>query len=175
MISAYPEYSSELVFSEDEADVESIKDAVRAIRNMRSEKNVPPSKRSMVYVVAEDENVRRAFEEMKNVAKGLCSASDIITMAEKQGIDKNAVSLVTKNASIYIPLSDLIDPEKEIERLKKEEERLKGELKRSRSMLSNEKFTSKAPKEKVEEEQNKLLMYEEMMKKVVEQLKELEG
>ena len=63
----------------------------------------------------------------------------------------------------------------EIERLKKEEERLKGELKRSRSMLSNEKFTSKAPKEKVEEEQNKLLMYEEMMKKVVEQLKELEG
>ena len=175
MISAYPEYSSELVFSEDEADVESIKDAVRAIRNMRSEKNVPPSKRSMVYVVAEDEKVRRAFEEMKNVAKGLCSASDIITMAEKQGIDKNAVSLVTKNASIYIPLSDLIDPEKEIERLKKEEERLKGELKRSRSMLSNEKFTSKAPKEKVEEEQNKLLMYEEMMKKVVEQLKELEG
>ena len=94
---------------------------------------------------------------------------------EKQGIDKNAVSLVTKNASIYIPLSDLIDPEKEIERLKKEEKRLEGELKRSRSMLSNEKFTSKAPKEKVEEEQNKLLMYEEMMKKVVEQLKELES
>ena len=77
---------------------------------------------------------------------------------------------MTSNAALYIPLNDLVDVEKEKERLQKEVKRLEGELKRSRGMLSNEKFISKAPAQKIEEERAKLATYEEMMRKVQAQL-----
>jgi len=90
--------------------------------------------------------------------------------ADKTGIDPSSVSVVTSNAAIYIPLNELVDMAEELERLKKEEKRLEGELARSRGMLSNEKFISRAPAAKIEEEKNKLATYEEMMRKVKEQI-----
>ena len=160
-------------FAEDEAEVEAVKEAVRAVRNIRAEKNVPPSRKAAVYIVSEDTKVMAAFEATGSVAASLCSASEIIVQKDKTGIESSALSAVTSNASVYIPLNDLVDMEQEKERLKKEEKRLEGELKRSHSMLSNEKFISKAPQAKIDEEKAKLQKYEEMIRKVREQIAEI--
>ena len=173
MVSEYPVYSEGWSFAQDEAEIENIKEAVRAIRNIRAEKNVPPSKKALVYVVTEDKTVRASFEATKEVAGLLCSASEIRVQPDKNGIDASAVGAVTSNAAIFIPLNELVDPEKEKERLKKEEQRLEGELKRSHGMLSNEKFISKAPQSKIDEEKAKLAKYEEMLRKVREQIEAL--
>ena len=170
MISVYPEYSEEYRFPEDAAEIESIKEAVRAIRNLRNEMEVPPSRKAAVYAVSEDPKVRAAFEATAGVFGALAGASGLTVQADKSGIDPSAVSAVTSNAAIYIPLNDLVDVEKEKERLQKEVQRLEGELKRSRGMLSNEKFVAKAPAQKIEEERAKLATYEEMMRKVQAQL-----
>ena len=103
----------------------------------------------------------------------LCGAGEVTCQADREGIPENAVSVVVSNASIFMPLADLVDLEKEKERLLKEEARLKGELKRSHGMLSNEKFVAKAPAAKIEEEKAKLAKYEEMLRKVQEQLSRL--
>ena len=173
MISRYPEYSEGWSFAEDEAEVEAVKEAVRAVRNIRAEKNVPPSRKAAVHIVSDDAVVRTAFEATKSVSAALCSASEIIVQADKSGIDTSALSAVTSNAAIFIPLADLVDMTEEKERLKKEEKRLEGELRRSHGMLSNEKFISKAPQAKIDEEKAKLAKYEEMIKKVREQLAEI--
>ena len=173
MISEYPLASEGWNFAEDEAEVEAVKEAVRAVRNIRAEKNVPPSRKAAVYIVSEDPKVMAAFEATGSVAASLCSASEIIVQKDKTGIEASALSAVTSNASVYIPLNDLVDMEQEKERLKKEEKRLEGELKRSHSMLSNEKFISKAPQAKIDEEKAKLAKYEEMIRKVREQIAEI--
>ncbi len=173
MISKYPVYSEAWNFAVDEAEVEAIKETVRAVRNIRAEKNVPPSKKSVVYIVTEDASVKNAFEETGDVVKLLCSASDIYLKSDKSGIEASAVSAIVSNAAIYIPLNELVDPEEEKGKLKKEEQRLLGELKRSHGMLSNEKFIQKAPKAKIDEEKAKLEKYEEMLKKVREQMDSL--
>jgi valyl-tRNA synthetase len=170
MISAYPEYTKEWNFPEDASAVEGIKEAVRAVRSIRSEKNVPPSKKVTIFAVSGDEAVRGAFEAAKSIFAFLTQASGVHVQADKTGIDPSSVSVVTSNAAIYIPLNELVDMAEELERLKKEEKRLEGELARSRGMLSNEKFISRAPAAKIEEEKNKLATYEEMMRKVKEQI-----
>ena len=170
MISAYPEYREDWNFDTEEKQVEAIREAVRAIRTVRTNMNVPPSRKAAVYVVSEDESVLHTFESTKKVFATLCGAGEVHCQNDKTGIEPNAVSAVISNAALYLPLADLVDLEKEKERLKKEEARLEGELKRSNSMLSNEKFISKAPAAKIEEEKAKLAKYEEMLKKVREQL-----
>ena len=170
MIASYPEYCEAYNFAKEMNEIENVKEAVRAIRNVRTEMNVPPSKKAAVFVVSEDENTRVTFTDTKNVFARLCGASEVTVQADKSGIDPSAVSAVTKDAQMYMPLGDLIDIDKEIERLTKEKARLEGELKRSRGMLSNEKFISKAPAQKIEEEKAKLAGYEEMMAKVTERL-----
>ncbi|MDO4265390.1 MAG: valine--tRNA ligase [Eubacteriales bacterium] len=173
MISAYPEYRADRNFEAEEKQVEAIREAVRAIRTVRTNMNVPPSRKAAVYVVSEDETVLDTFESTKKVFATLCGAGEVHCQKNKDGIEPNAVSAVVSNAALYLPLADLVDLEKEKERLKKEEARLEGELKRSNSMLSNEKFISKAPAAKIEEEKAKLAKYEEMLKKVREQLASL--
>ena len=173
MTAAYPGYTEEFNFAKEMADVESIKEAVRAIRNVRTEMNVPPSKKALVYVIAKNESAKESFTHTKNVFARLCGASSVDIRDSKEGIEDSAVSAVTKDVQMYMPLGDLIDIEKEIERLNKEKARLEGELKRSRGMLSNEKFISKAPAAKIEEERAKLAGYEDMMAKVTERLSAL--
>ena len=170
MRTSYPVYQAAWNFAKEEAEVEAVKEAVRAVRGVRTEMNVPPSRKAAVYVVAADAEVRATFEAAKTVFAALCGAGEVHCQADKTGIALNAVSAVVSNAALYMPLADLVDLEKEKERLKKEEARLLGELKRSHSMLSNEKFVAKAPAAKIEEEKAKLAKYEEMLRKVQEQL-----
>ncbi len=173
MISAWPEYTDSWNFEADETAVETIKEAVRAIRNVRTGMNVPPSKKAKVYVVSENEAVRNIFENGKVFFATLGYASEVLIQADKAGIADDAVSAVIHEAVIYMPFAELVDIEKEIERLKKEEQRLTKELARVNGMLSNEKFVSKAPAAKIEEEKGKLAKYTDMMAQVKERLAQL--
>jgi len=161
------------VFAAEENAIETIKEAVRAIRNLRSGMNVPPSKKATVYVVSENENVRNIFENGNTFFTSLSYASETMIQSDKSGIADDAVSAVIHNAVIYIPFAELVDIEKELERLEKEKERLGKELARVNGMLNNEKFMSKAPEKKVAEEREKLAKYTQMMEQVEERLVQL--
>ena len=175
MISKWPEFIEEWHFAEDEAAVEMIKEAVRGIRNVRTGMNVPPSKKAKVFVVSESENVRNTFENGKVFFATLGSASEVTVQADRSGIDEDAVSAVLPEAVIYMPFAELVDIDKEIERLQKEEQRLRKELARVNGMLSNERFMSKAPESKVAEERAKLEKYSQMMDQVKERLTHLQA
>ena len=175
MISKWPEFTEEWHFAEDEAAVEMIKEAVRGIRNVRTGMNVPPSKKAKVFVVSESENVRNTFENGKVFFATLGSASEVTVQADRSGIDEDAVSAVLPEAVIYMPFAELVDIDKEIERLQKEEQRLTKELARVNGMLSNERFMSKAPESKVAEERAKLEKYSQMMDQVKERLTHLQA
>ena len=175
MISKWPEFTEEWHFTEDEAAVEMIKEAVRGIRNVRTGMNVPPSKKAKVFVVSESENVRNTFENGKVFFATLGSASEVMVQADRSGIDEDAVSAVLPEAVIYMPFAELVDIDKEIERLQKEEQRLTKELARVNGMLSNERFMSKAPESKVAEERAKLEKYSQMMDQVKERLTHLQA
>ena len=175
MISSWPEYSESYSFAAEEEAVELIKEAVKGIRNVRSEMNVPPSRKAMVYVVSEQDSVRNIFENSRVFFAALGGASEVKIQSGKEGIDADAVSAVIPNATVYIPFADLVDIEKEIERLKKEKTRLEGELKRVNGMLSNPNFVNKAPEAKLAEERAKLEKYTAMMAQVEERLAHFAG
>ena len=173
MISKWPEFKDEWNFAADELAVDTIKDAVRGIRTLRKDMNVPNSKKALVYVVSEKENVRKIFEDAKVFFATLGFASDVIVQADKTGIADDAVSTVIQDAVVYMPFADLVDVEKEKERLAKEQKRLEGEIKRCTGMLNNPKFVDKAPQAKVDEEKAKLEKYEGMLATVNERLTQL--
>jgi len=170
MISLWPEFKTEWDFTEDETAVETIKEAVRAIRNVRTGMNVPPSKKAHVFVVSENDTVRSIFENGKVFFATLGYASEVHVQPDKTDISEDAVSAVIPEAVVYMPFAELVDLEKELARLKKEEERLAGELDRVNKMLTNERFISKAPQAKIDEEKAKLEKYTQMMEQVKERL-----
>ena len=174
MISSWPAFREDWRFVEEEKKVELIKGAVREIRNVRTQMNVPISKKTKVFVVSEKEEVLDTFEKGRVFFATLAHASDVLVQKDKTGIGEDAVSAVIPDAVIYLPLAELVDIEKEIERLKKEQERLTKELARVNGMLKNEKFMSKAPQQKVEEERAKLEKYTQMMEQVTLQLRQME-
>ena len=174
MISSWPAFREDWSFSEEEKKVELITVAVREIRNVRTQMNVPISKKTKVFVVSEKEEVLDTFEKGRVFFATLAHASDVLVQKDKTGIGEDAVSAVIPDAVIYLPLAELVDIEKEIERLKKEQERLTKELARVNGMLKNEKFMSKAPQQKVEEERAKLEKYTQMMEQVTLQLRQME-
>ena len=174
MISSWPVFKEEWNFANEEEAVEIIKEAVRSIRNVRTGMNVPPSKKAKVFVTAEDEKIRKIFENGEIFFAPLAHASQVIVQKDKTGIEDDAVSAVTAKAVIHMPFAELVDVEKEIERLKKEEEKLTKELARVNGMLGNERFISKAPKAKVDEERAKLERYTAMMEQVKERLAQLQ-
>ena len=175
MISKWPEYKEEFNFPEDELAIETIKEAVRGIRNTRTSMNVAPSRKAKVYVVSEDEKLKSIFDNGKVFFATLGYASDVVIQSDKSGIDTDAVAVVIPNGTIYMPFAELVDISKEIERLEKEEKNLEGELKRVNGMLNNEKFVSKAPAAKLQEEKDKLAKYTQMMEQVKERLAHLRG
>ncbi len=170
MISSWPVYKSEWEYEEDEAQIELIKEAVRGIRNVRSEMNVAPSKKANVIIVTTDDKVKEAFEKGKLFFESLAGASSSVIQSDKSGIDDDAASVMIANAVIFIPFAELVDISAEIDRLEKERSRLEGEIKRCKGMLGNEKFMSKAPKEKIDEEKEKLEKYTLLAQQVEERL-----
>ena len=175
MISDWPVYKDEWNFAEDEKSIETIKEAVRGIRNVRTQMNVAPSRKALVYVVSDKDEVLDIFKKGKLFFESLAYASESVCQNDKSGIADDAVSVVLADATCYIPFSDLVDISAEIERLTKEQKKLEGELKRSQSMLSNEKFLSKAPAGKIAEEKEKQLKYQQTYDQITERLAQLKG
>ena len=173
MISSWPVYESAHCDKEAEEIMDHMKEVIRGVRNARAEMNVPPSRKAKVYVTCESEVLRNGFEAIKFLASPLMSASEFAAQADKAGIAEDAVSIVVPDATVYVPLEELIDFEQEIERLQKEEARLVKELARVNGMLNNEKFMSKAPEAKIQEEKDKLETYTQMMNQVKERLTQL--
>lgn len=174
MVSEWPLWKEEWNFVKQEKEVELIKEAVRGIRTVRTSMNVAPSKKATVYVVTEEEEVRKIFENSKVFFAMLAFASEVFIQSDKTNIAEDAVSAVIHRAVIYMPFAELVDIEKEIARLEKEQERLKKELARVNGMLGNERFVSKAPEEKIAEEREKLVKYTEMMEQVEKRLEQLQ-
>ena len=170
MMSSWPAYEEKWNDAENENILNHYKEIVRGVRNVRSEMNVPNSRKATIYVVCEDEKLSAGLAVLKESAMMMASAGDFIVQADKSGIADDAVSVVVPDATVYVPLEELIDFEQEKERLTKEETRLNKEIARSNGMLNNEKFVSKAPAAKVQEEREKLEKYEQMLAQVKERL-----
>ena len=173
MISDWPVYKDEWNFPEAELAVESFKEVVKGIRNTRNSMNVPQNRKTHLYIVGKDEKVCQMYEKSSRSFINLAYASQIHVQDNKDGIGEDAVSVVVSNAVVYLPLEDLIDREKEIERLTKEQDRLTKEIARCDGMLSNPNFVNKAPADKVDAEKAKLAKYKEMKEKVITQLEQL--
>ena len=170
MISSWPKYRAEWEFPAAEELMGHAKDITRGIRNMRAEMNVPNNRRTKVFIVSGDQELLNGMEILKESVKPLMLANDIILQCEKKEAAEDAVSIVVPGAAVYLPLEDLVDFEQELERLTKEEEKLTKEIARAKGMLSNEKFLSKAPEKKVQEEKEKLEKYTQMLEQVKERM-----
>ena len=170
MMSQWPEFKEAWDFPSEENVMEHVKEMTRGIRNMRAEMNVPNNRKTKVYVVCEDQTICEGIRTLENSIKPLMMAEKILVQETKENIADNAVSVVVPDAVVYLPLEDLVDFEQEMERLHKEEEKLKKEIKRAEGMLSNERFISKAPEAKVQEEREKLEKYTQMLEQVQERM-----
>ena len=173
MTSEWPVWRDEWNFPEDETRIRSFQELVRGVRNIRTEMNVPSKVKTDIYIVGKNkeaaEEFRRLFESLGDSSRMLF-AKMIDVVKSKENIDKDSVSVVMGNATAYIPMDELVDREKEIERLTKESEKMDREIARSEGMLNNPKFVSKAPAAKVEEEKAKLAHYQAMKQQLAEQL-----
>lgn len=173
MLSNWPVYDESMNFEKEEKEIELIKEAVKNIRNIRSEMNVPPSKKATVIVVSTDENVKNTFKQNEVFFSTLAYASEIIIQENKDNIGNDAVSIVVSNATIYIPFNELVDIEKEKLRLTKEYEKYKKEVERVEKKLSNQGFISKAPVSVIEEEKAKQNKYKNMLEQIKQRLENL--
>ncbi|HDK7165558.1 TPA: valine--tRNA ligase [Clostridium botulinum] len=172
VISKWPEYDEILKDEKSEKDMEYIIEAIKSIRNVRTEMNVPPSRKAKLMIYLTEKEAERSFKEGEVYFQKLASASEVSFLENKETSDKN-VSVVTRGAEIFIPLLELVDIEKELERLNKEKEKLEKEIDRVEKKLANEKFVSKAPESVVNEEREKGEKYKAMLKSVRESLESL--
>ena len=170
MLSAWPKYDESLAFPDDEKRMGIVMNAIRAIRNLRTQMNVAPSKKAKTVIVTDNEAL---CEGTQSYFEKLASASETVITADKSGLGDGFVNAVTEGAEIYIPLGELVDKEKELERLTKEKEKLESEIKRVESKLSNAGFVAKAPQKLVDEEKEKGEKYKDMLQKVLESIEKL--
>lgn len=170
-ISKWPEYDEKLKAEKAEENMNYIIEAIKDVRNARADMDVPPSRKAKVFIYATE--AKDAFEEGMVYFQKLASASEVVFLDSKAEAPENVVTVVTKGAEVYMPLLELVDLEKELERLNKEKEKLEKEIDRVEKKLCNEKFTAKAPVEVVEEEKAKGEKYKEMYKTVLESIENL--
>ena len=174
MISKWPAYNEKYSFPEAEEQMLLIIDAIRSIRNLRAEMNVPHSRKAKTIFVTDDE-IGGIIKEGEVYFKRLASASDVtVTSAKPENADKSATCVIA-GVEIFMPLEDLIDINKEIERLEAELAHLTKELDRVNSKLSNQAFVTKAPQKLVEEERAKKEKYADMYQKVEQRLNSLKN
>ncbi|KZL93508.1 valine--tRNA ligase [Clostridium magnum] len=173
VISKWPEYDEALRDEKAEKDMEYIIEAIKSLRNVRTEMNVPPSRKAKVMAYVTEEAALEAFKSGETYFQKLASASDVEFLNTKDEAPENVVSVVTRGAEMFMPLLDLVDLEKELERLNKEKEKLEKEIDRVEKKLANEKFVAKAPQAVVDEEKAKGDKYKEMLKAVIERLESL--
>ena len=172
MLESWPKAGEGFEFPAEAATMDGIMELVRAIRNVRAEMNVPPSKRAHMFIVTNAEN-EQAVREAAPYFNKLAGASEVTVQPDKSGIAPDAVSVVSAIGDAFIPLNELIDIEKELARLEKERARVEGEIKRAEGKLNNPGFMAKAPEKVVGEERAKLAANKELMEKLLKRIEEL--
>lgn len=175
ILSSWPKYSEDLVFEKSEKDIEYIKTAIKGIRNARAEMNIVPSKKSKQIFVTRDSEIESTISLGERHFINLASAEGIELIKDKGQVEGDTISLVLDKAEVFLPLNELIDYEKELERLNKEREKLESEIKRVVGKLSNQGFISKAPESLVKEEEAKKVKFEEMLKNVLERIESVKA
>lgn len=165
----YPEYSEELNFSQEEEDVELIVNALRLTRSARANMEIPPSKKADGYLLPVNEHAREVFASSTDILQKLASFKDI-HFIEKDFDREESLSIVSTGCKIFIPMGELIDREKELERLKKEEKKLLGEIERLDKKLSNKNFVERAPEQVVQKERDKHAKYSKLLDEVRESI-----
>jgi valine--tRNA ligase len=165
----YPHYEEADDMLAEEEKMNLIMDGIRNVRNVRAEMNVPPSKKAKIIIVPTDDK-RPAMEDGKEYFKSLASASEVEIQDSKDGIPEDAVSVVIDGVELFIPLDELVDFEKEKERLNKERDKALAEIKRVEGKLNNPGFVNKAPAKLVEEEKAKKEKFEEILHTIEERL-----
>jgi len=173
MLASWPKYKDEWNFADAEEKINRAKDLIKGIRNIKAEMDVPHNKKPHVIITSDSDHVRNIFTELENTYKSLGGIKSVSVQKGTEGIPEDAVSAVIPDAVIYIPFEDIVDLDKERERLAEEKKRLEGELKRVKGMLANKNFISKAPEKKVQEEKDKLDKYSQMMDDVLKRIKDL--
>ena len=171
MISKWPEVSEKLCFEKEEEQIEKLKNIIIGIRNLRTNLNVHPSKKSTLIFVTD--NFKETVEQSASIIQKLGFCNDIKIQKDKQNIPQNAMSVLVDDIEVYIPFEELVDLTAEKQRLEDEKTKLKAEVERSQKILSNPGFMSKAPEAKINEEKEKLNKYTEMLEKVEERLKNI--
>ena len=171
MISKWPEYTESLSFEKEEEQIEKLKTIIVGIRNLRTNLNVHPSKKSKLIFVTKTAN--DMLKESSAMIQKLGFANEIDIQENKENIPQNAMSVLADGIEVYIPFEELVDLEAEKQRLQGEREKLLSEVARGEKMLSNPGFVNKAPEAKINEEKAKLAKYKEMLEKVEERLKSL--
>ncbi|NLM15225.1 MAG: class I tRNA ligase family protein, partial [Clostridiaceae bacterium] len=170
MISSWPMPQDALIFPQEEQAMISLMDAIREIRNVRSGFGVPPSRKAGLILVSKDPAVRRHFIDGQAFLQRLAAVSTLETRENKAGIPLTAVTALFSGGELYLPLEDLIDLDKEIERLLKEKANLESELTRVSAKLQNQAFMDKAPEKVIQAERDKFSRYSEMHKNASERL-----
>ena len=173
MKAAWPVYQEEKNCPADEKFMTQVMEMVRGIRAVRNNMDVPPARKTRVYIQTGDEDFWTDLEPMSSSLLPLMRGHDVVRLTEDKEAAEGMVSIVFGAGTAFLPLDELVDKQAEIERLTKERERLEKELKRSAGMLNNERFLSKAPEAKVREEKEKQIRYQEMMAQVEKQLADL--
>jgi valyl-tRNA synthetase len=173
MMSSWPVYIEEWNYRSAEQVLEQLKEIVRGVRNVRAEMNVENSRKIKIYVVTGNELLHKSISSLEESILPLMNGAEILVSVDKPELSDDAVSIVTSNAVVYLPLEDLVDFDQERERLKKEEDKLVKEINRAKGMLANENFISKAPEAKIAEEKAKLEKFNQMLRQVQERLSAL--
>ena len=171
MISKWPEYTESLSFEKEEEQIEKLKTIIVGIRNLRTNLNVHPSKKSKLIFVTKTAN--DMLKESSAMIQKLGFANEIDIQENKENIPQNAMSVLADGIEVYIPFEELVDLEAEKQRLQGEREKLLSEVARGEKMLSNPGFVNKAPEAKINEEKAKLAKYKEMLEKIEERIKSL--
>ncbi len=172
MLSDWPKADAALAYPEVARDMEIVMELIRSIRNIRAEMNVPPAKRISAILVAR-EDMAQTFTDSAIYMNRLAGVEDVSVRQDKAGIPANAVSVVCTAVEAFIPLEQLVDIQKERERVQKEIDRMSGEIARAEGKLNNPGFVSKAPQRVVEEEQAKLAAAKEMLEKLLNRQRDL--
>ncbi len=172
VISSFPVYDEKLSFKAEEKQMEIIMSAITSVRNIRAEMNVPPSKKANMFIVTDNTEL---FQKGVSFFQKLASANEVIVDSSKASVPSNSVNVVVEAAEIFLPMGELVDKDKETERLMKEKTQLEGEIKRVEGKLNNPGFVAKAPQKVIDEEKEKGERYKDMLNKVLESLEALKN
>lgn len=175
IVAPWPVFNEEYKFTSEEAAIEYVEDAIKSIRNTRSNMNIENSRKANVIILTKDKKVEEILSRNKDQFLNLAYAKSISITEDENIKNKDQVSIVIDKAEILLPLADLIDFEKELERLNNEKKEAEAEKKRAEGKLKNQGFISKAPEKLVEEERAKVIKYSEIIKNIDENIGQIKN